>query len=325
MIASVQQQPVSLRISVTDRCQLRCLYCMPSEGVPKLNHEDILSFEEILRFVRVAKSRFGLSKVHITGGEPLIRPGIVDFVEMLAAEGIADLAMTTNAQGLGRFAVPLKKAGLHRLNVSLDSLKDQTFAALTRGGKVGPVLEGIQAALDAGLGPVKINTVVLRGHNDGEVLDLARWAIDHGCQIRFLELMPIGYIKDDFEKLFVSAMEIRSKLEKSFVLKSQDYRPGGSSRYFLVTDDSNGRRGMIGFITPQSEPFCGGCRRLRLTSTGTLISCCARGIGLDPKPMLVDESKSAKNLLCEFLATELDSKSARHGFETGRAMVSVGG
>ena len=325
MIASVQQQPVSLRISVTDRCQLRCLYCMPSEGVPKLNHEDILSFEEILRFVRVVKSRFGLSKVHITGGEPLIRPGIVDFVGMLAAEGIADLAMTTNAQELGRLAGPLKKAGLHRLNVSLDSLKDQSFAVLTRVGKVQPVLEGIQAALDAGLGPVKINTVVLRGHNDGEVLDLARWAIDHGCHIRFLELMPIGYIKDDFEKLFVSAMEIRSSLEKSFVLKSQDYRPGGSSRYFLATDDSNERRGMIGFITPQSEPFCGGCRRLRLTSTGTLISCLARGTGLDTTAMLGDESQSAKKLLGDILATELDSKSARYGFDTGRAMVSVGG
>ena len=324
MIASVQQHPVSLRISVTDRCQLRCLYCMPSGGVPKLNHGDILSFEEILRFVRVAKSRFGLSKVHITGGEPLVRPGIVGFVEMLAGEGIEDLAMTTNAQDLGRFADKLKTAGLHRLNVSLDSLNDQTFTDMTRVGSAGPVLEGIQAALDAGLGPVKINTVVLRGYNDGEVVDLAEWALDRGCQIRFLELMPIGYIKDEFDNLFVPAREIRSSLEKSFVLEPQKYRAGESSRYFLASD-SRRRRGMIGFITPQSEPFCGGCRRLRLTSTGTLISCLARGHGLDIRMILRNEMQSADEALVDILSAAMHSKSVHCGFATGRAMVSVGG
>ena len=322
MIAPTQRNPVSLRISVTDRCQLRCLYCMPAEGVAKLNHGDILSFEEIIRFVRVVKSRFGLSKVHITGGEPLIRPGIVDLIGMLAAEGIDDLAMTTNAQHLERFAGQLKTAGLHRVNVSLDSLNDRTFAALTRMGRLQPALEGIQAAHDAGLGPVKINTVVLRGSNDGEVTDLARWAIDHNCRIRFLELMPIGCVKDDFENLFVSAMEIRSSLKKSFALESMSYRPGESSRYFLASDSH--RRGMIGFITPESQPFCRGCRRLRLTSTGTLISCLARGVGLDTRAMLQDESQSSRKALGDIIAAELDCKTARHRFDTGRAMVSVG-
>ncbi len=324
MIASREEQPISLRISVTDRCQLRCLYCMPSEGVPICDHRDILRFEQIVRFVRVVKSRFGLSKVHITGGEPLVRPGIVELVAMLAAEDIGDLAMTTNAQHLGRLAGPLRKAGLHRLNVSLDTLNDQTFASLTRGGRVPPVLEGIQAALDEGLSPVKLNTVVLRGYNDGEVVDLAVWAIDHGCLVRFLELMPIGCAKSVFENLFVPASEIRRSLEKSFALAPLDYHPGESTRYFLASD-SHRRRGKIGFITPQTDPFCGGCRRLRLTSTGTVISCLAKGHGLDIRAVLRDGSQSAEKTLGDILGAELDSKGIRCGFDTGRAMVTVGG
>jgi len=324
MIAPLQQQSISLRVSVTDRCQLRCLYCMPSEGVPKCSHHDILRFEEILRFVRVAKSRFGLSKVHITGGEPLVRPGIVELVTMLVAEGIDDLAMTTNAQNLGRFASPLRKAGLHRLNVSLDTLNDRTFASLARGGRVQPVLEGIQAALDEGLSPIKLNTVVLRGYNESEVMDLAVWAIDHGCTIRFLELMPIGCVKSAFEKLFVSASETRCSLEKSFTLEPLDYHPGESTRYFLASD-SHQRCGKIGFITPHTDPFCGGCRRLRLTSTGTVISCLARGNGPDTRALLRDGSQSAEEALGDILAAELDSKSVHCGFNTGHAMVTVGG
>jgi cyclic pyranopterin phosphate synthase len=324
MIASGQQQPISLRISVTDRCQLRCLYCMPSEGVPICDHRDILRFEQIVRFVRVVKSRFGLSKVHITGGEPLVRPGIVELVAMLAAEDLGDLAMTTNAQHLERLAGPLRKAGLHRLNVSLDTLNDRSFASLTGGGRVQPVMEGIQAALDEGLNPVKLNTVVLRGYNDREVVDLAVWAIDHGCPIRFLELMPIGCAKSVFENLFVPASEIRCGLEKSFALEPLDYHAGESTRYFLASDSSP-RRGTIGFISPQTDPFCGGCRRLRLTSTGTVISCLARGHGPDIRAVLRDESQNAEEALGDILAAELDSKSVRCGFDTGRAMVTVGG
>lgn len=323
MIAS-SQHPVSLRISVTDLCQLRCSYCMPSEGVEKRAHTDILSFEEILRFVRTVKSRFGLSKVHITGGEPLVRPGVVDLVAMLAAEGIDDLALTTNAQNLGQSAKALKQAGLDRVNISLDSLDEGTFATLTGGGQLKHTLGGIEAALREGFSPIKLNTVVLKGCNDAEVTKMAQWAIERGCRIRFLELMPIGCAKAIFDDLFVPASEVRRRLEKSFVLEALSYTPGQSSRNFIA-HDSGGRQGVIGFITARSEPFCSGCRRMRLTSTGQLISCLARGKGRDIRGILRQESERKSQLLEEILTSELLQKRAHDGFDTSRAMASVGG
>lgn len=319
-----QPGPVSLRISVTDRCQLRCIYCMPPDGVPKRRHHEILTFEEIVRFVRVVNSHFRLSKVHITGGEPLLRRGIVDLVAMLADEGISDLALTTNGLRLDQMASDLKRAGLCRVNVSLDSLVEKSFAALTRGGELRAVLAGIEAARREGLDPVKLNALVLRGYNDGEVTALAQWAINRGCCIRFLELMPIGCARSSFAEWFVPASEVRRRLEKAFILTSLPYKTGGSSRNFLATDPS-GRHGTIGFITPETQPFCNGCRRLRLTSAGGLIPCLAHGRGTDVKNILRSSRPDVEQALKETIAAELTAKCARLGFSTDQAMVAVGG
>jgi len=324
MTAGASDRPVSLRLSVTDRCPLRCLYCMPAEGVPLRSHEEVLRIEQMVRFVRVLKSCRPLAKVHITGGEPLIRRGILSLVEMLAGEGIADLAMTTNAEGLAERAAGLKQAGLRRINVSLDSLDPEMFATLTGGGELSPVLAGIDAAVAAGLVPVKLNTVVMKGHNDGEVTDLARWALDHGCAIRFLELMPIGCTAGMFRECFMPASEIRSRLAASFSLAPQPYSSGASSRDFRATD-ADGRSGIIGFIAPETQPFCDGCSRLRLTSTGELISCLARGKGPSVRRLLSDESPANRRALQKIIREALGAKRLRVAFSTKRAMSTVGG
>jgi len=315
--------PLSLRISVTDRCQLRCVYCMPPTGVPKAHHDDILTFEEIVRFVRALRSRFRLDKVRITGGEPLIRPGIVDLVAMLAAEGIDDLALTTNGQQLAEMAGDLKRAGLRRVNISLDSLDEGSFAALTRGGRLHSTLNGIEAAVRAGLTPVKLNTVVLRDYNDTVVADIARFGLAAGCQVRFLELMPIGCAADAPD-LFVPVDEVRSRLEPHFSLEPLAHERSSSSRNFRASD-AYGRRGTIGFIPSRTEPFCEGCRRIRLTSTGRIVSCLALGEGPNVQALLGRSDPAAGRELADIVATELAGKCARTAFRTHRPMAAVGG
>ena len=317
-------QPISLRISVTDRCQHRCLYCLPTEGVDLVDHRDVLRHEQICRLVRAVTSCVSLGKVHITGGEPLLRRGIVDLVEMLAAEGVSDLAMTTNGRRLTELSQPLKQAGLMRVNVSLDTLNEQTYAHLTRGGRLDETGAGIQAARLVGLDPVKINTVVLRGINDEEVVDLADWAVGRGCRIRFLELMPIGCAQERFEELHVPASEVRQHLAQFFTLRPLEYRAGASSRDFRALG-SNGREGIIGFIAPLGSPSCSGCRRLRLTSTGQLISCLARGEGADVKALLDRSDDEAEQEVARIVMQQLASKRIPESFDTRRAMASVGG
>ncbi len=319
-----RREPISLRISVTDRCPSRCVYCLPPEGVPLKSKDCILSYEDIVRFVRVTKSRFGLSKVHITGGEPLIRPGIVDLVSMLAAEGIADLALTTNAQDLAPVAGTLRRAGLDRLNVSLDSLDEKTFQSLTRGRPLKPTLDGIAAAREAGFSPIKLNTVVLRGHNHEQVTQMARWAIDNDCEIRFLELMPIGPASEHFDTWFVSSEEVRQSLAETFTLVSAEAKPGSSSRQFTATDE-NGRDGLIGFISSHSGPFCSGCRRVRLTACGTLVGCLSLGESLDIKPILRTEDGTDDDKLNDAVAKVLSLKRNGQPFVTTNLMNLTGG
>ena len=319
-----QNQSLSLRISVTDKCEFRCLYCMPAEGICKQAHDDILTFEQIVDFVRLARSEFDLTKVHLTGGEPLVRRGIVDLVAMIADLGVNDLALTTNACKLAALAGDLKNAGLHRVNVSLDSLDPAVFATLTRGGNLSDVLDGVDAAMDNGLGPIKLNTVVLRGYNDMQVTEMARWAISRGCVIRFLELMPIGCAKSMFDDLYVPAGEIRKQLAGAFDLKAQAYNPGASTRYFEASD-GNGVRGLVGLISGQSEPFCSSCRRLRLTSAGKLITCLARGEGPYIGDMLCSGDPADRERLKEIVSDELATKAHRGDFDTTHAMAAVGG
>lgn len=316
--------PLSLRISVTDRCQLRCVYCMPPSGTPMKPRDEILSFEEIVRFVQLVKSEFGVSKVRITGGDPLVREGVVELVEMLARQGVDDLALTTNGQLLAEMAADLKRAGLRRVNVSLDSLNEQTFQALTGGGELQRTIEGIEAACRNELTPVKINTVVLGSHNIDELTGLARFAMDRSCQIRFLELMPIGWARRVVGDLFVSTSEVRDRLTQSFSLQPLPYGSGETSRDFLASDLS-GRRGTIGFISGQTQPFCNGCTRIRLTSTGRLISCLARGKGPNVRELLRSDSAAAAVALREAVATELSSKPKSRAFDALSYMASVGG
>ena len=316
-----RRQPLSLRLSVTDRCQLRCVHCMPPEGVAKLPHEDILTFEEILHFVRVAKARFDLSKVHVTGGEPLVRANVVRLVRMLAGEGIPDLVLTTNGQALARKAAALRRAGLQRINVSLPSLDEKTYSELTRGGALGRTLRGIAGAQAAGLAPVKLNAVILRGWNDGEIERLAAFALERGCTMRFLELMPIGCARAVAADRFVPAAEIRRRLEGAFALTPLAYEPGRSSRDFIA-EDRRGRRGVIGFISSETEPFCAGCARLRLTSTGEVIGCLSRGRGISIRGFL--RSNQDERVAAAIRRVVAD-KGRRPDFRTGRPMVAVGG
>ena len=268
-------RPISyLRISVTDRCNLRCVYCMPPEGVPWRPHGEILRYEEIEIIARAA-AELGISKVRLTGGEPLVRPGIVDLVRLLARiPGIDDLAMTTNGLLLARDAATLAEAGLRRVNVSLDTLRPERFARITRGGRLEDVLAGIEAARQAGLEPIKVNTVVIRGMNDDEVVDLARTTMEAGWNVRFIELMPVGngaLADGGWQERVVTAQQIYQKIEAALgtLEPAKVSAGGGPARYYRLP----GARGTLGFITPISEHFCYRCNRLRLTADGHLRPC----------------------------------------------------
>lgn len=316
--------PVSLRLSITDRCQLHCLYCAPPPDAEELSSPDILGFEEIIRFVRVLKARFGLSKVHITGGEPLLRPGIADLVAMVAREKTADLALTTNGQLLGAMALDLKRAGLHRVNISLDTLNADTFRWLTRGGELRHTIAGIEAALRCGLSPVKLNVTVLRSVNTSELVDIARFGLERGCEVRFLELMPIGPAAERFRDLFVPSAEVLTKLSEAFDLKPAPPSSSQSSRNHFAAD-RQGREGIIGFISPQTAPFCDDCRRLRLTATGQLIGCLARGEGPNVRSFLRNGDSCGGEFLVEAIETTLCLKRNAGPFSTREPMARVGG
>ncbi len=266
-------RPISyLRISITDRCNLRCVYCMPPQGIAWRPHEEILRYEEIETVVR-AGAELGISKIRLTGGEPLVRPGVIDLVRMLArVPGVDDLTMTTNGILLARYADELAAAGLHRVNVSLDTLDPERFHAITRLGRLEDVLAGLEAAQRAGLEPVKINTVVMRGMNDDEVVDLARQTVEAGWNLRFIEVMPVGNgLSGDWREQMVTAQEIRAQVEEALgKLEPARMSAGnGPARYYRLP----GARGTLGFITPISEHFCYHCNRLRLTADGQLRPC----------------------------------------------------
>ncbi len=316
--------PLSLRVSVTDRCSLRCAYCRPAAGRGDVEHLDLLSYEQMVRFVRLLNTRYGLSQVRLTGGEPLVRPHIEKLVEMLAAEGVPDLALTTNGQQLAELANPLKEAGLCRVNVSLDTLDPARFWAITRGGALRRTLAAIDAALHAGLDPVKLNMVVMRGINDDEVTGLVRFAIDHDCQMRFLELMPIGVAAADFENRFVSSAEVRGRLTSEFALDPLPVDPYDTSRNFAAVDD-RGRSATVGFISPYSQPFCAGCWRLRLTAAGELMGCLARPERIPLAPLLHRGTEVDIQTICAAVEQALIVKRRNGEFVQPRTMVAIGG
>lgn len=319
------QRPINyLRISVTDRCNLRCIYCMPEGEISPLSHRDILTYEEI-RTVVGAAAELGIKKVRLTGGEPLVRLGLTDLIRMLAEiDAVDDISLTTNGTLLGRCAAELKSAGLHRVNVSLDTLRSDRFEAITRGRSLGEVLEGIDAARSVGLSPIKLNMVVMAGINDDEVLDFAARTIDDGWHVRFIELMPVTG-EGAAASLFVPAGDIRKRLE--LVGELEPCLPGvgnGPAKYFRFPNAP----GTIGFITPVSEHFCFACNRLRLTADGKLRPCLLSEYEVDLKQPLRRGISSAG--LKQLIEKAVANKPRRHHLEEGyvlqdRPFTQVGG
>lgn len=262
-----------LRISLTDRCNLRCVYCMPADGIDFRPPEELLQDDELRLLVRAA-AELGVRKVRLTGGEPTVRPGLVDLVRDIAATpGMEDVALTTNGLLLDRLAAPLAKSGLHRVNVSLDTLDPQKFARITRGGRVEQVTAGIAAAEAAGLLPIKINAVIVRGFNDEDVVPLAALTLTRPWDVRFIEMMPFGSVGDFAEAGVVKSEETMGQIERVLgPLVPLDLTGEDPARTYRLPD----AQGRLGFISPVSQPFCAKCGRLRLTADGRLRLCLLR-------------------------------------------------
>ena len=258
-----------LRVSLTDRCNLRCSYCMPAEGLDWLPDESVLTEDEIVRLVRIGVQQLGIREVRFTGGEPLVRRGLVDIVRRSHDLGV-ETSLTTNALGLARMADALAAAGLDRVNVSLDSVRPETFHAITRRARRKDVLAGLEAARAAGLGPIKINAVLMRGYNDDQAPELLRWALAEGYHLRFIEQMPLDAQHGWSREGMITADEIFGWLESEFVL-SPAAEPRGSAPAELFQVD--GGPGTVGVIASVTRPFCGDCDRVRLTADGQIRNC----------------------------------------------------
>lgn len=257
-----------LRISVTDRCDLRCQYCMPEEGLDWLDAGEQLSFAEIERLARIFVG-LGIASIRLTGGEPLVRARLFELVGSLATLGLEDLSLTTNGTSLERHAVRLKEAGLNRVNISLDTLLSHRFAEITRRDALDAVLRGVGAALEAGLSPVKINTVVVVGTNDDEIVDFVDFARSTGCEVRFIENMPIGADGRWNAQSVVPAAQIIATIEAIHPLIPVE-RGSSPAAAYRFADGAAGGIGVVGSVT---EPFCSDCDRLRLTADGNLRTC----------------------------------------------------
>lgn len=268
-----------LRVSVTDRCNYRCSYCMPVEGFPQVARAELLSLEEIGRFVEVMAG-LGVERVRITGGEPLVRKGVVDLVRTIAATpGIRQVAMTTNGELLSRFAGDLHEAGLRGLNVSLDTFDEGRFAAITRGGSLDAVLEGLAAADAAGFEDIRVNAVAVAGVNDDQIVDFTRRCWDGGWMPRFIELMPVGGLDFQVSERAVSMQQIIRAFEAELPVREEgrldDGMPRGPARYWVVTAGPYAGR-KVGIISPMTDHgFCEACNRARLTARGGLRACLA--------------------------------------------------
>ena len=311
-----------LRISVTDRCNLRCIYCMPPEGVPQMSHSEILSYEEIQTVVRAAVE-LGIHKVRFTGGEPLVRAELPKLVRLLSQiEGIEEFSLTTNGVLLKKYSLELKQAGLSRVNVSLDTLKPDKFRYITRLGELKTVLDGIQAAKEAGFEPVKINTVIMRDINDDEILDFAKMTYEDGWHVRFIELMPFKGAAE-----FVPSTELRQHIGLLGKLEPCASITGnGPATYYCLS----GARGTVGFISPLTEiSFCSRCNRMRLASDGKLRPCLLGEDEIDLKMPL--RNNASMEELKSMILKAVASKPEHHHLEGGnvrpvnRRMSQIGG
>jgi len=315
-----------LRLSITDRCNLRCRYCMPEEGVPPLAHGDILSYEELLRIARAAIT-LGIRKIRVTGGEPLIRRGVVEFIRQLAElPNTPEIVLTTNGLRLAELAAPLKAAGLQRVNVSLDTLRPERFVQLTRREGLRQVLDGLCAAETAGLNPVKINVIPLKGINGDELLDFARLTLTHPWDVRFIEFMPIS---PDLELSPVERISMAEVEEQLAAFGPLEALPRGSSAGPARLYRLPGAQGCVGLIPAVSGHFCPECNRLRVTADGRIRGCLFGNQEIDLKTSL--RSGNDERALAELLHAAVCSKPEKHTIDSpvftppNRRMQGIGG
>jgi cyclic pyranopterin phosphate synthase len=301
-----------LRVSVTDRCDFRCVYCM-SEDMTFLPRKDVLSFEEIDTIAAAFIAR-GTRKIRLTGGEPLVRRDIMALVERLGSyvgHGLDELTLTTNGSQLRRHAAGLAAAGVRRINVSLDTLDAARFTAITRRGRIADVLDGIDAAVEAGL-RIKLNMVAMRGVNDDEIEPMIRWAHGRGFGLTLIEGMPLGEVGIDRVDTYLPLRELRERLATRFTLERADHRTGGPARYDWVAETG----GLLGFITPMSHNFCESCNRVRLTATGQLYMCLGQDDMVDLRAAIRGDGAGA---LDAALDRAMQLKPKGHDFMLDRA------
>jgi cyclic pyranopterin phosphate synthase len=327
-----------LRISITDRCNFRCTYCMPAEGMTWLPRDELLSYEEIAGIARVCVERFGFDAIRITGGEPLIRAHVVRLIEMLAPLGV-DLALTTNGVKLPELAHDLAAAGLSRVNISLDSLRRETFLALTRRDELDRVLAGIDAALDAGLTPVKVNAVVIRGVNDDEIVDLARFGRERGIGMRFIEFMPLDADEQWSLEQVVPAREILDRIGAVFPIVQTPVAGTGARKQSGHVEPAERFEyadgvGDIGVIASVTEPFCDNCDRVRMTAEGKFRTCLFAIEEFDLRAVVRDDSlddDTRDDALAGAIAAAVGTKWAGHRIgqvnfiRPSRSMSQIGG
>jgi cyclic pyranopterin phosphate synthase len=314
-----------LRISVTDRCNLRCIYCMPTEGVRHFEFKDILTHEEITRVARIA-ARLGVRKIRLTGGEPLLRKNLPFLIESLHnIRGIEEIGITTNGLLLKRYAASLAAAGLQRVNVSLDSLRAERYGDITRGGDIRDVFEGIHEAERAGLRPVKINMIPIRGINDDEIEDFAMLTKYSSYQVRFIEFMPVGQRRLWAEKKYIPTREIMERVSALSPIAPVRVRKFGPARYYRFQDAP----GVLGFISPISHHFCAECNRLRLTSDGKLRPCLFSEREVDVRSAL--RTGVPDDGIERLVRQAVEVKPKRHALDSGapreplKPMSSIGG
>jgi cyclic pyranopterin phosphate synthase len=304
-----------IRLSITDRCDFRCVYCM-AEEMSFLPRDEVLTLEECARLVK-AFVRLGVTKVRITGGEPLVRKNALWLFEEIGAM-VPELVLTTNGSQLGEQAASLRKAGVKRINISIDSLKPERFKQITRTGRLEQVLAGLEASIHAGFEGIKINTVLMRGSNDDEATDLVQFAIDKKIDISFIEEMPLGDVDHTRESTFVSNADTLALLQSKYSLLSSTHNSGGPARYWQVADTST----KIGFISPHSHNFCESCNRVRITCKGELYLCLGQEDKVDLMPLLRDNPNNDMPLINAIL-NSMAIKPKGHDFDLRRAEPAV--